>query len=135
ALRGARARGRGRTRAGPDRPDGRDRLELVGRVRADAGDGELLADTGGDLTDLLEGDRVERRDRLVGVGALAEHDPLAGRVAGDRAGVLEREDQPSGGVRAGADHLLLGRPLGPQLVDDLAHASVRLDALGRLQAG
>ena len=82
----------------------------------------------------VERDLVERGDRGVRVDLLAEHDRLGGRVAGDRVGVLERQHAAAGGVGAGALELLLLRPVGAQLVDDLAHPLVRLDALGRLEA-
>ena len=64
----------------------------------------------------------------------AEDDRLRGGVARDRVRVLEGEHAPPGGVGAGALDLLLARPVGAQLVDDLAHPRVGLDALGRVQA-
>ena len=56
------------------------------------------------------------------------------RVARDGVRVLERQHAPAGRVGAGALDLFLGRPVGAQLVDDLAHARVRLDALRGVQA-
>ena len=46
---------------------------------------------GGDLADLIEGDRIERRDRGVGVDLLAEDDRLPRGVARDGVGVVERQ--------------------------------------------
>ena len=69
----------------------------------------LGIDRRGDRRDLVERDRVERRDRAVRVDVLAEDDRLAGRVARDRVRVLERQHAAARGVRAGALDLLLGR--------------------------
>src|ERR1700754_3338499 len=114
----------------------RDRLsEFVDFVWTYAGDRRLYGDPARHLGDAVERRRVERRDRRVRVDVLAEHDRLAGGVAGDGVRVLERQHAPAGGVGAGALDLLLARALGPQLVDDLAHPRVRLDALSGLEAG
>ena len=103
-------------------------------MRADAGDRGGLRDPAGHVRDLVEGGAVERGDRLVRVDVLPEHDGLARGVAGDRVGVLERQHAPSGGIGAGALELVLARPVGAQLVDDLAHPRERLDALAGLEA-
>ena len=70
---------------------GGDASELVGACAGRRTPRPAFGDAGGHLADLVEGDRVERGDRRVGVDVLAEDDLLVGRVAGDRAGVLERE--------------------------------------------
>src|SRR3954452_20307879 len=66
-------------------------LEVVGLVRADAGDRRRAGDLGRHGPHLVEGDPVERGDRLGGRDYLAERDSLAGRLARDGAGALERE--------------------------------------------
>src|SRR5580700_3469644 len=104
-------------------------LELLDAVRSDAPDGQVVGDAGRDLADLVERDVVQRRDRRVGVDVLGEYDRAARGVTGDRARVLEREHESAGRVGAGAGDLLLGGAVVAQLVDDLAHARVRLDAL------
>ena len=63
----------------------------------------------GDLSHLVERDRVEQLDRRIGVDVLAEHDRLLGGVAGDRAGVLERDRPSARRIGAGALDLRLGR--------------------------
>ncbi len=77
-------------------------------MRADARDRQLVRDAGGDVSDLVEGYLVEQRDRAVGVDVLAVDDRLLRGVAGDRAGVLERDRARAGGVGAGALDLGLG---------------------------
>ena len=78
-------------------------------MRADARDRQLVGDALGDLSHLVERYLVEQRDRPVGVDVLAVDDRLLRRVAGDRAGVLERDRAGAGGVGAGPLDLGLGR--------------------------
>ena len=70
----------------------------------------------------------------IGVDVLAVHDRLLRRVAGDRAGVLERDRAGAGGVGAGALDLGLGRAVGAELGDDVAHPPVGLEHLARLES-
>src|ERR1035441_9013589 len=81
-------------------------LELLDAVRSHAGDREIVGNAGGDLADLLEGDRVECRDRAIGVDVLAEDDRLRGPVAGHRASVLEAQHETPCGVGARSPDLL-----------------------------
>ena len=103
-------------------------------MRAHARDRCGLGDPPRDLGDLVERDLVERRDGGVGIDLLPEDDGLRRRVAGDGVRVLERQHAAPRGVRARPLDLLLLRPVRAQLVDDLAHAGVRLGALARLEA-
>src|SRR4051812_46183668 len=109
-------------------------LELVHLMWADAGDRQLVRiDRVGDRADLVERDGVERVDRPIRVDVLPVDDGLAGGVARHRVGVLEREDATAGGIGARPRDLLLGRAVGLQLGDDLAHPRVGLVELGGLQ--
>ena len=103
-------------------------------MRSDAGDRESLADPASHLDHLLEGDAVDRRDHRVRIDFTVVDDRLMGGVARDGAGVLEGEHEATARVGAGALDLLLARAVAAQLVDDLAHPRVGLEALGRVKA-
>ena len=101
---------------------------------ADACHGEFLADRASNGSDVLEAHRVDARDRGIGVDVVAMDDRLRCRIARHRSGVLERENPASCRIGARSLELFLTGTVAAQLVDDLAHPCVGLQALGGVES-
>src|SRR3982074_672927 len=91
------------------------RLELLHGVGANARDRQLLAHVPRDARDLVEGDLVEQRDRVVGVNVLAIQDRLLRGVARDGPCVFERDRTGAGRVGARTLYLVGLRSVLTQL--------------------